>query len=104
MTRALRGRPARPPPRRDMVCDVTTRVTGAFGCIGSWVVRALLADGERPVAVDVGDDPWRLTMIAGDDVLERITLVRGDIVDREAVTRAVQEHGVQRIIHLAAWQ
>lgn len=83
---------------------MTTLVTGAFGCIGSWVVRGLLADGERPVVFDLGDDPWRLRMIAGEDVLDRVTLVRGDIADRDAVGRVVQEHGVQRIIHLAAWQ
>jgi nucleoside-diphosphate-sugar epimerase len=83
---------------------MTTLVTGAFGCIGSWVVRGLLADGERPVAFDLGDDPWRTRMIVGDDVAERVTLVRGDIADREAVTRVVQEHDVRRIIHLAAWQ
>jgi nucleoside-diphosphate-sugar epimerase len=83
---------------------MTTLVTGAFGCIGSWVVRSLLADGERPVAFDLGDDPWRLRMIAGDDVTERVTLVRGDIADRDALARVVQEHDVQRIIHLAAWQ
>jgi nucleoside-diphosphate-sugar epimerase len=83
---------------------MTTLVTGALGCIGSWVVRGLLADGERPVAFDLGDDPWRLRMIAGDDVAGRVTLVRGDIADREAVVRAVQEHEVRRIIHLAAWQ
>ena len=83
---------------------MTTLVTGAFGCIGSWVVRSLLADGERPVVFDLGDDPWRLRMIAGDDVTERVTLVRGDIADRDAVARVVQEHDVQRVIHLAAWQ
>src|SRR5262245_30370979 len=83
---------------------MTTLVTGAFGCIGSWVVRALLADGERPVAFDLGEDPWRLRMIAGDDVIERVTLVRGDIADRETVLRVVREHDVRRIIHLAAWQ
>ena len=81
-----------------------TLVTGAFGCIGSWVVRALLADGERPVAFDLGDDPWRLRMIAGDDVAERVALVRGDIADRETVLRVVHEHDVRRIVHLAAWQ
>ena len=83
---------------------MTTLVTGAFGCIGSWVVRSLLAEGERPVAFDLGEDPWRLRMIAGDDVTERVTMVRGDIADREALTRVVQEHDVRRIIHLAAWQ
>src|SRR5712692_11187569 len=30
--------------------------------------------------------------------------VRGDIADRDAVTRVVSEHGVRHIIHLAAWQ
>jgi len=83
---------------------MTTLVTGAFGCIGSWVMRGLLAEGERPVAFDLSEDPWRPRMIVGDDVAERVTLVRGDIADGEAVTRVVQEHDVRRIIHLAAWQ
>jgi len=83
---------------------MTTLVTGAFGCIGSWVVRGLLADGERPVVFDLGDDPWRLRMIAGDDVTARVTLVRGDVTDRDAIAATVRDHGVRRIIHLAAWQ
>jgi nucleoside-diphosphate-sugar epimerase len=33
---------------------MSTLVTGAFGGIGAWVVRGLLADGERPVAFDPG--------------------------------------------------
>src|SRR5439155_26702682 len=60
---------------------MATLVTGAFGCIGSWVVRGLLADGERPVVYDLGDDPWRMRMIAGDDVGSRVALVRGDMAD-----------------------
>jgi UDP-glucuronate 4-epimerase len=83
---------------------MTTLVTGAFGCLGSWVVRGLLAEGERTVAFDLGDDPWRMKMIAGDDVAARVIIVRGDIADREAVTRVVNEHAVDRVIHLAAWQ
>jgi nucleoside-diphosphate-sugar epimerase len=34
---------------------MTTLVTGAFGCIGAWVIRGLLAAGARPEALDLGD-------------------------------------------------
>ena len=83
---------------------MTTLITGAFGCIGSWVVRRLLADGERPVVFDLGDDPWRMRAIAGSDVTDRIAIVRGDITDKDAVLRIVGEHAITTIIHLAAWQ
>jgi len=83
---------------------VTTLVTGAFGCIGAWVIRGLLAADESPVAFDFADDPWRLEMIAGPDVGDRVTFVRGDIAERDALVKVVGDHGVHRIIHLAAWQ
>ena len=83
---------------------MATLVTGAFGCIGSWVVRDLLVAGERPVAFDLGDDPWRMRMIAGADVASRVTIVRGDVADRDALVRVVRDHGIRRIVHLAAWQ
>ncbi len=83
---------------------MSTLVTGAFGCIGAWVIRGLLAAGERPVAFDLGDDPWRVRMIAGADAPSRVVLVRGDIADREAIARVVRYHGIRRVIHLAAWQ
>src|SRR5215468_8402019 len=83
---------------------MTTLVTGAFGCIGAWVVRGLLAEGERPVVYDLGDDPWRIRMIAGADAPDRIVMVRGDITDREHLLRVVREHTIRRVIHLAAWQ
>jgi nucleoside-diphosphate-sugar epimerase len=83
---------------------MTTLVTGAFGCIGSWVIRGLLAAGERPVAFDFADDPWRLRMVAGPDVMSRIALVRGDIAEKDQLVKAIGDHGVTRVIHLAAWQ
>ena len=83
---------------------MATLVTGAFGCIGAWVVKRLLAAGERPVAYDLGDDPWRMRMIVGADRLKDLAMVRGDIADRDAVVRVVGEHKITSIIHLAAWQ
>src|SRR6266702_6857090 len=79
-------------------------VTGAFGCIGSWVVKRLLAAGERPVVYDLGDDPWRMRMIVGSERLHDVAMIRGDIADRDAVVRVVGEHDITHIIHLAAWQ
>jgi len=64
---------------------MSTLVTGAFG---AWAFRGLLAAGERPVAFDLGDDPWRVRMIAGPDAIDRVVLVRGDIADREAIENA----------------
>src|SRR5262245_16926327 len=83
---------------------MTTLITGAFGCIGAWVIRGLLAADEPPVMFDLGADPWRVCMIAGPDTPERLTLVRGDITDRAQIGRVVRDHGVRRITHLAAWQ
>jgi len=83
---------------------MATLVTGAFGCIGAWVCRRLLDAGEKPVAFDVGDDPWRMRMILGPERLRDVVMVKGDITDLSGVTRAVGEHGVTRVIHLAAWQ
>ena len=83
---------------------MTTLVTGAFGCIGAWVCKRLLEAGERPVAFDVGDDPWRLRMIVGPERGRDVVMVRGDITDRESIARAMDEHAIDRVIHLAAWQ
>src|SRR5437867_6566646 len=102
------GGPRRGAIRLPSACAIfrlmATLVTGAFGCIGSWVVRDLLVAGERPVAFDLGDDPWRMRMIAGADVASRVTIVRGDVADRDALVRVVRDHGIRRIVHLAAWQ
>src|SRR5438094_921743 len=40
----------------------------------------------------------------GDDVARRVTIVRGDIADHDALVRVVRDHAARRIIHLAAWQ
>jgi nucleoside-diphosphate-sugar epimerase len=81
-----------------------TLVTGAFGCIGAWTARLLVDRGERPILLDYSTDPWRLRMVAGEDRLEKATILQGDVADRERIGAVVREHRVNRIIHLAAWQ
>lgn len=78
-------------------------VTGALGCIGAWVSRAVLADGGSVVGYDLGDDRSRLELVLGDEA-DRVELVRGDITDLDAVERALDEHAITRVVHLAALQ
>ncbi len=79
-------------------------VTGAHGCVGAWVLKLLVAAREHPIAYDLSADPWRLRMITEPDEVARVTFVRGDVTDGDALERTVAEHGVTRIIHLAALQ
>jgi UDP-glucuronate 4-epimerase len=79
-------------------------VTGALGCIGAWTVRALVREGVPVVAFDVGNDPRRLALIMTPDELARVTFVGGDITDLESLERALGDHGITNVVHLAALQ
>ena len=81
-----------------------TLVTGALGCIGAWTVKALLDDGENPVGYDLGDDDSRLRLILDEGERDRVTLVAGDVADGDALGRALDEHEITRVVHLAALQ
>jgi UDP-glucuronate 4-epimerase len=78
-------------------------VTGLLGCLGAWVARCVLDDGDTVVGYDLGDDTSRLELVLGGDA-GRIALVKGDITDLSAFERALDEHEVTRIVHLAALQ
>jgi nucleoside-diphosphate-sugar epimerase len=79
-------------------------ITGAQGCIGSWVVKALVERGENPVVFDRSDDAKRLTAIIDDEHLQRVRFVLGDITDKTQVLSALKSSGAQRVIHLAGLQ
>ena len=76
-------------------------VTGANGCIGAWVVRALVADGSDVVAFDLGTDEHRHRLV-NDGELPEVEWRHGDLTVLDDVMAAAE--GVQRIIHLAALQ
>ena len=79
-------------------------LTGALGCIGSWCVRGVLERGDVPVVFDKGGDPYRIRDIVGDEALERVRFVQGDLTDGAAVRAALEESGARRIVHLAGLQ
>lgn len=76
----------------------TVLVTGANGVNGVWVVRDLLAQGDKVVAFDLRfDDP----MLA--DIREDVEFIRGDVRDYPALVRALKRTGADSIIHLAVF-
>src|SRR6476619_474893 len=79
-------------------------LTGALGCIGAWVVKALVERGDVPIVFDQGSDRRRLDAIMEPHDLARVSFVHGDVTDGSAVQRALENSGARRVIHLAGLQ
>jgi nucleoside-diphosphate-sugar epimerase len=83
---------------------MTYLVTGALGAIGAWSVRSLLDRGEHVVTFDLGGSDHRLRIAVEDDRLASVARVQGDITDLAQLERAMEQHDVNAVIHLAALQ
>ena len=79
-------------------------ITGAQGCIGSWIVKALIARGDSAVVFDRSDDSRRLSAIMDPEQLAKVRFITGDITDEAAVLSALSQSGANRVIHLAGLQ
>jgi UDP-glucuronate 4-epimerase len=79
-------------------------VTGAYGAIGAWTLRALVNRGHHAVTFDVGGSDHRLPLALEPHQIEALVRVRGDITDLEALERVLDEHEITHVIHLAALQ
>jgi len=75
-------------------------VTGAYGLLGSWLVRALL-EGGADVAVLRRDDAARSPLILM-GLETRTNVVHGDICTDGVVARALAEYEIDSVFHLAA--
>ena len=71
-------------------------VTGGAGYIGAHVVRDLLSSGREVVILDDFSTGLQRKVPAG------VPIVRASIADGPAVARALQEHAVDGVVHLAA--
>lgn len=75
-------------------------VTGAYGLLGSWLVRELLERGAR-VCVIRRDKP-ALSALQSMGLELGVNVVYGDICAEGLVLRALTEYEVQSVFHLAA--
>jgi CDP-glucose 4,6-dehydratase len=77
---------------------VKALVTGAHGFVGSWLAKALLADGASVVAFDLGKPA--ISGLALQGIEPEVKDVSGDLRDPEALSNALV--GVDTVFHLAA--
>ena len=80
--------------------DRPTLVTGATGLVGSWVVKQLRERGADLVCLVRDWVPQSL--VVRDQLLDRVKVVRGDIVDQALLERTLGEYEIDTVIHLAA--
>jgi len=80
--------------------DRRTFVTGGTGLVGGWLHKGLVAAGANVVAL-VRD--WvPSSELARSGLLDRVSVVRGDVRDQALLERVLGEYEVDTVIHLAA--
>ncbi len=76
---------------------MTTLITGA-GLVGSLAARKLVDMGETPVLYEISP---QLANIGSNVGLDRVKLIRGDVLDLPELLRTIKSERVDRIIHTA---
>jgi CDP-glucose 4,6-dehydratase len=75
-------------------------VTGAYGLLGAWLVKALLEEGIAVTVLKRDEDPRSALRLLG---LEgRVSVVHGDVRDFDLLQRALADYEVDTVFHLAA--
>ena len=81
-------------------------VTGAAGFIGFHTAKLLLERGDKVVGLDNLNDYYDVNLkearLSQLNDYQNFSFERIDLADRAGVERVFQEHGLQRVIHLAA--
>jgi CDP-glucose 4,6-dehydratase len=75
-------------------------VTGATGIVGSWLVKRLVAEAAYVVALVRDADPASELIRSGD--INRVSVVNGRLEDYHTQDRAINEHEIDTVFHLAA--
>ena len=79
-------------------------ITGGYGFIGAWIIRNLLARGERIWVYDLKEDPRRLRQILPESEVAKVTFIQGDVMDQKRLQEVLAERKISHLIHLAGLQ
>jgi CDP-glucose 4,6-dehydratase len=85
---------------KDFWRDRPTFVTGGTGLVGNWLVKRLVEAGADVVCL-VRDWVPQSELVRA-NLLESVKVVRGDVCDQALLERALGEHEIDTVIHLAA--
>jgi CDP-glucose 4,6-dehydratase len=80
--------------------DRSVFVTGATGMLGGWLVSPLRANGASVVCLIRDWVPQ--CELARSGLIEKVSVVRGDVEDRGLLERTIGEYEVEIVFHLAA--
>jgi CDP-glucose 4,6-dehydratase len=75
-------------------------ITGPYGFLGSHLIEKLLSEGAEVVGLIRDRPAHSYLQVKGLDA--QITQVPGDIIDLEGCRRAINEHEIEVVIHIAA--
>src|SRR6266436_4573957 len=79
-------------------------LTGGYGCIASWIARALLKRGDAVWSYDLKEDPKRLRLILDEQDVQRVRFVQGDVTDLPRLREALEANAITHVVHLAGLQ
>ena len=85
---------------RNFWLDRPVLITGATGLVGGWLTRRLIEAGADVVCL-VRDWVPQQELIRS-SLIEKVTVVRGDLRDRDVLERALGEYEIDTVMHLAA--
>ena len=75
-------------------------VTGGYGLLGSWLVKALVQSGVRTAVLK--RDVVVVSALELEGIERRVDVVHGDICDGPLLERALNEYEIDTVFHLAA--
>jgi nucleoside-diphosphate-sugar epimerase len=88
---------------KDNQFDAPIVVTGAGGCIGSWILAILQRSNIPCVAIDLSEERTRLELLLGEEA-SKIKWHKCDITDFNSLKKIILSYEPSAIIHLAGLQ
>ena len=79
-------------------------MTGGYGCIGSWVAKALVESDQDVWIFDLKEDTHRIDLLLNAEQKSRVHFMEGDVSDALSVRAAVESVRATHLLHLAGLQ